>query len=120
MAKHLDFGKAGEEKAVEFLKKQGFNILAQNWRTGHLEIDIIAEKKNVLHFVEVKSRKESGLIHARESLSYKKQKNLERLVSLWFLKNPHSKQSAQLDFIAVSYSEKEGYNIEYYPNYSQS
>lgn len=119
MAEHLKRGAEGEAKALEFLKKEGFKVLAQNWRVHHLEIDIIAEKNKVLHFVEVKTRKANGLVSARESLSFKKRQNLEKLVALWFHKNPRSNQSAQLDFIAVSVSENGEYSLEYFPNYTQ-
>ncbi len=119
MAEHLKRGAEGEAKALEFLKKNKFKILAQNWRVKHLEIDIIAEKNKILHFVEVKTRKANGLVPARESLSYKKKKNLEKLVELWFHQNPKSNQSAQLDFIAISVAENGEYSIEYFPNYTQ-
>ncbi len=119
MAEHNDLGQQGEEVATNYLKKQGFKILARNWRVHHLEIDIIAEKNKTLHFVEVKTRKKQGLIPARESLSFKKRQNLEKLVELWFLENPKSKQSAQLDFLALTINTSGEYEIEYFPNYTQ-
>ena len=56
MAAHNKFGKAGEEMAAEWLCRHGFELLARNWRSGRFEIDIIASRNAVLHFVEVKSR----------------------------------------------------------------
>jgi putative endonuclease len=50
-------GRRGEEMAVEYLKKEGFQILERNWRVAGGEIDIIAVKDGVIHFVEVKSGK---------------------------------------------------------------
>ncbi len=50
-------GKWGEEKAVTFLKRKGYRIIAQNVRFGHREeIDIVAVYKDTLVFVEVKTR----------------------------------------------------------------
>ncbi len=49
-------GKWGEEKAVAFLKEEGFEIVACNWRYKRAEIDIVAKEKEVLVFVEVKTR----------------------------------------------------------------
>ena len=42
MAKHNDFGKLGEEIAVNYLMEKGYEILERNWRNIHKEIDIIA------------------------------------------------------------------------------
>lgn len=49
-------GKKGERLAARTLKKKGFRILARNFRAGHNELDIIAKNKELLIFVEVKSR----------------------------------------------------------------
>ena len=56
MARHLSLGKQGEEDAAAYLVQKGFEILHRNWRHSHYEIDIIAYKNDVLHFVEVKLR----------------------------------------------------------------
>lgn len=48
-------GISGENRAVKFLKKQGFEILDRNFHSKFGEIDIIASKNNILHFIEVKS-----------------------------------------------------------------
>ena len=49
-------GDLGEELACGFLNSLGQRVLERNWRTGHLEVDIIAASADGLHFVEVKSR----------------------------------------------------------------
>ena len=49
-------GDWGENKAAEFLKQKGYQILCQNYRTPFGEIDIIALKKEILFFIEVKTR----------------------------------------------------------------
>ena len=51
-----ELGKLGEELAVEYLIKKGYQILERNWRSGHKEIDIIAQKDDILVIVEVKTR----------------------------------------------------------------
>ena len=57
MAEHNEIGKIGENLAKTFLMKQGFAILDQNYSVKQGELDIIAKKDSVLHFVEVKSIK---------------------------------------------------------------
>ena len=56
MATHNDIGTAGETIATGMLRKKGLKIVAHNWRMGHLEVDIIAENKREIVFVEVKTR----------------------------------------------------------------
>jgi putative endonuclease len=56
MAEHNELGKLGEELAVEFLRKNGYEILETNWTFQKAEIDIIAKKENILAVVEVKTR----------------------------------------------------------------
>ena len=56
MADHNELGKIGEELAVEFLRKNGYEILETNWTFQKAEIDIIAQKENILAVVEVKTR----------------------------------------------------------------
>ena len=54
---NLDFGKLGEDIAVNYLINKGYQILERNWRSGHKEIDIIALDGDTLVAVEVKTRK---------------------------------------------------------------
>ena len=56
MAQHNQLGKKGEEMAAAYLTTHGYEILHRNWRHSHYEIDIIAMKGKMLHFIEVKIR----------------------------------------------------------------
>lgn len=49
-------GRLGEDLAADFLKKDGYSIVKRNLHLGRNEIDIIAEDKNYIVFVEVKTR----------------------------------------------------------------
>ena len=49
-------GILGEEEAARMLEKKKFRILEHNWRMGHLEVDLIAEDRQTIVFVEVKAR----------------------------------------------------------------
>jgi putative endonuclease len=56
MADHNELGKLGEELAVEYLQKYGYTILETNWVFQKAEIDILAQKDNIIAVVEVKTR----------------------------------------------------------------
>lgn len=61
MSENFDIGARGEQLAADYLSSSGFTIVERNWRAGsgqreHGEIDLIAQRQGVLHFVEVKSR----------------------------------------------------------------
>ncbi len=76
MAKHLDTGKIGEKIAVDYLTREGFTLLEQNWRHGHWEVDVIASKKEVLHFIEIKTRRSRKFGYPEEDVTRKKVVNL--------------------------------------------
>lgn len=65
-------GRAAEDAAAEFLKTKGYKIIDQNWRTKMCEIDIVAKKKKVLYFVEVKYRKSDSFGGGLEYITPKK------------------------------------------------
>lgn len=56
MRGRISLGKKGEYEACQYLMDHGHTILERNWRSGHLEIDIISLAEDGIHFVEVKSR----------------------------------------------------------------
>lgn len=60
MARHNETGKTGEQLATKWLIDKGYTIIENNWRCGKLEIDIIAYKEGILHFIEVKTRSSSN------------------------------------------------------------
>jgi putative endonuclease len=78
MAKHLETGRHGEELAVEWLLAQGFAILHRNWKYSYFELDVIASKDNILHFIEVKARTTDTFGYPEEGVTAKK---LERLMN---------------------------------------
>lgn len=72
MASHNELGRSGEELAAAWLAARGYDILHRNWRHFQYEIDIIARKKQKLHFIEVKTRKSSRYGYPEESVTKKK------------------------------------------------
>ena len=56
MAAHNELGKLGEEMAIRYLIKKGYEIKEKNWRFQKAEVDIIAQIENTLAVIEVKTR----------------------------------------------------------------
>ncbi|WP_282049010.1 YraN family protein [Maribacter aquivivus] len=76
MGKHNEFGKEGEQIAVDFLKKNGYLIKYKNYRYLQAEIDIIARKGDILAIVEVRSRSSDFIENIAETVTAKKIKLL--------------------------------------------
>ena len=105
MAKNLDIGRAGEAFAKVFLEDGGFEILHQNWRHSHFEIDIIAAKANVLHFVEVKTRSSGIYGPPEENVTRKKLGNLISAGEAYLDLNPHW-MMVQYDILSINLNGK--------------
>lgn len=76
MGKHNEFGKEGEQIAVDYLKKNGYVVKYKNYRYLKAEIDIIAKKGDVLAIVEVRSRSSNFIENIAETVTPKKIKLL--------------------------------------------
>lgn len=57
MALHIDLGIQGEALAEQHFTSLGYTVLHKNWRYGRYEIDLVAAKNGILHFIEVKTRR---------------------------------------------------------------
>ncbi|MCR4398384.1 MAG: YraN family protein [Firmicutes bacterium] len=72
-------GRAGEDAAAEELTRRGYVILERNWRCRFGEIDMVAEHRGTLVFVEVKSRGSVRFGSGAEAVDARKQRRLVRL-----------------------------------------
>ena len=95
------FGKKGEIDAVKYLKKNGYRIIEQNYRTKLGEIDIIAKDGKTLVFVEVKARKSSHFGSPKWAVTPKKQRTIS-MVALYYLKaTRQSRAKARFDVVSI-------------------
>ena len=96
------FGKFGEDLAVRFLKKQGYRILQQNFRCRFGEIDIIAKDRDVLVFIEVKSRRTDAFGHPKTAVTKAKQEKISK-TALHYLQLHHETDCrARFDVVTVN------------------
>ncbi|MEA3279898.1 MAG: YraN family protein [Thermodesulfobacteriota bacterium] len=95
------FGEICEAIAVEHLKKHGYRILEQNYRTKLGEIDIIAKDKGVLVFIEVKARKSYRFGNPKWAVTPKKQRKIS-MVALYYLKATKQRDvKARFDVVSI-------------------
>ncbi len=76
-------GKAGEELAIEYLDSRGYEVLARNYNTKYGEIDIVAIKDRLLHFVEVKTRSNDIYGSPSEAVDERKQMHMLRAARIY-------------------------------------
>jgi putative endonuclease len=104
-----EIGKLGEKIAEDFLKKKGYQILDRNYKfqiPGDLqrgEIDIVAKKKDIICFVEVKTLKNPKIeIFPEEKVNFSKKRKIIFAAESWLLKNKIPLDTKwQIDVISI-------------------
>lgn len=91
----------GEDIAAKFLKEKGYKIIERNFRKGYGEIDIIAIHKNILVFIEVKTRTSNKFGTPFEAITYFKLKTLVKTAEFYKVLNPKLPESLRIDAISV-------------------
>lgn len=109
-------GDKGEEYAVKHLRKQGYKIVVRNYRKRYGEIDIIAENKEYIVFVEVKTRHENSMTQPVDAVDKRKRMRLIKTASAFLSENETEKfcrfdvcevyvKSENLKLISINYIE---------------
>lgn len=114
MATHNEFGKLGEQLAVDFLIKEGYKIKHRNYRYLKAEVDIIAQKGEVLAVIEVKSRSTDFLDDLNDLVPMKKRKLLV-LAADHYVVEKNLEVEVRFDIIMI-YEEKDGFKMEHLEN----
>ena len=113
-----ELGQLGEELACEWLREMGHTILERNWRSGHLEVDIISFDADGIHFVEVKARRDSIQAPPQDNVGRTKQERVVK-AALRYLKSgkgkPYGNLECQFDVVAITYR-RDRADIEWFPN----
>lgn len=94
-------GNQGEEIAASYLGKNGYTLVARNWRFRHWEVDIIASKGQFLHFIEVKTRYSLRYGRPEESITRNKMNNLKNIAEEYQYQHPEWKY-IQFDVLAIT------------------
>ena len=95
-------GKWGEKEAERYLvSSQSFSIVEKNWHCPLGEIDIIARQKDVLVFVEVKTRSHNPYLLPKYTLTLGKRHKLIRLAKFYLKHNHITNQRCRFDVVAL-------------------
>lgn len=108
-----DTGFFGENTATNYLQELGFQILANNWRYKHLEIDIIASKQGLLHIVEVKTRNSIQFGYPEQMITMHKMQFLKNAAAHYQYQYPQWKW-LQFDVIAIYKIQPNQWVLDYF------
>lgn len=100
MAENKATGSIGEKEACSYLKKKGYKIIEQNYRSAFGEIDIIAKYKDKIIFVEVKKRSSNKFGYGYDAVNYSKQKKIIKTAEN-FINENNIKALCQFDVISI-------------------
>ncbi len=100
-----NIGQIGEDLASQYLVRKGYNIIEQNFKVPFGEIDIIAEIKNCICFVEVKCRKSKKYGLPEEAITSNKKKKIIRVAQFYIKKKQIKNRILRFDVISIQFDQ---------------
>jgi putative endonuclease len=94
-------GQQGEAIAADYLQRQGYQILARNWRCPAGELDIVAREGGTLAFVEVRTRRGDRFGTPEESITPAKQAKLVEVAQTYLQEHVLADENWRIDVVAV-------------------
>jgi putative endonuclease len=98
-----EIGQWGEDLALDYLKKNGYRLLARNWRFQRGEIDLIMKSGSKLVFVEVRTRAVSSYVPPYPSIPQKKWKLLRYTAQAYRRQMIFKPKTMQFDVVGVTH-----------------
>ncbi|MGB9681663.1 MAG: YraN family protein [bacterium] len=108
MKNKRELGSLGERRALEYLKALGYDILVLNFYSRRGEIDIIAQDKGVISFIEVKTRTNKRFGSPEESITPKKKERIIRTALYYLHAKGWPRVSCRFDVLTVNIDPKTG------------
>jgi putative endonuclease len=102
----LPLGRRGERAAEKYLRRNGYRIVARNFRASGAEIDLVAMDGEVLLFVEVKTRRSREAGAPEEAVDERKQKRMRRAAEAFATRYRADDTEMRFDIVAVDASGK--------------
>ena len=103
-------GNMGEEKIAWHYRIKGYKVIARNFSCRYGELDIVAQKRDTIAVVEVKTRKNSNFADAKDYVDYKKQARIKRATDIFLQLNKLTEYNIRFD-VAEVYTENRTINI---------
>lgn len=110
MAQHNRLGTWGEDKAVEYLRGKGYDILERDWKHGKRDIDIIARKDNILAIIEVKTRSNTNYNEPQVAVDRRKIMSIS-LSANAYVRQKRINATLRFDIITIVGSDENNYEI---------
>jgi putative endonuclease len=82
-AARQELGKVGEAIAARWLRRRGWRVVAERFRSGHRDVDLIVERDGTVAFIEVKTRRRTAFGDPIEAVSWRKRRELIRSAMVW-------------------------------------
>jgi putative endonuclease len=95
------FGETGERIAERWLRRHGWRIMQRRFRSGHRDIDLVAEKDGTVAFVEVKARRAGLFGGPLEAVNWRKKRELTRSAQVWISRHGRPAEHYRFDVIGV-------------------
>lgn len=112
-AHRREIARRGEDLAADFLRARNFQIRERNWLCRAGEIDIIAERDGVAHFVEVKTRTSTRFGSPAEAITRSKLRRFHNAIQFYLLKHDRERAAYRADAISILLLKNGEVNIEY-------
>ncbi len=109
-------GRAGEDAVCRYLMEHGHTVLDRNWRTGHLEIDIVTLFSDGIHFVEVKSRTAPSVAPPEANAGRTKMLRITRAANAWMARHKELGGNEIFLDVATVLFDRGISDINYYPS----
>ncbi len=115
---HITKGEIGEDYTAKFLRRNKYRIIERNMRNKYSEIDIIAENKEYIIFVEVKTRTGEGTPRPADAVNLRKQQMILKAAKCYLTYTNHSNKQPRFDVAEVFLTEDKNkpYKINYIEN----
>ncbi len=107
-------GHRGESLAQKHLRQKGLKVISRNWRHGHLELDFVAWEREVLVFIEVKTRSYLEGNNAYHAVNKQKKDSLRRACAHYLRALPSKPKHYRFDVIEVGLMPNNTYTIQHH------
>jgi putative endonuclease len=94
-------GRIGERIAERWVTRRGWRIVSRRFRSGHRDIDLVAEYESTIVFIEVKARRGASFGGPVEAVNWRKQRELARSAKVWIDRHGRPPEAYRFDVIGI-------------------